>query len=1065
MTSPNEESLGLVSTNCDRDFVPRVSYRDDPDENDHNDDDDDDDDHDRDERVLPLHARRETHHASRSSTPWQRLVCAARITIVVSIVGTLLVTGKSLFHVGEIRDESGASAEHDVAAGSASPRDEIRAVQISNYRAGKALLLNVHITHHAGTTFCDAMKQLGPAPAFACMRDDRDRDEWPPSLDHHRPWTRDETDGNAIALRKAYHFLSWEFGILPPTPLKDVDWESPHLVSVILMRDPLERRLAADATVEKYFGEEESRTEEEWWEFAEYEGSVNFVLTRLTPDRCGEKGEDTTEACLEEGKELLRRFTYILDVQCLEEGIKALSSELGLPRPHVKKGNTNDSLHQMTTRERIGNDEIYDFIVKRNRRDIELYEWSKGLSLVKCSELTSTPVDDDLLHVDDDADDLEIGNVSETEQPTSQPTPAKNPHEDTSKHNAIRAMQIHNYKLGRALLLNVHITHHGGTTVCNAMKQLGHAPEGACNRGDDWPETVPKYRPWGYDETDENAKALRNVYHFISWEFGIIPPTPLKEVKWESPNLVSFIVMKDPIDRRLSGDATTSKLFGEEADRTEEQWEAFAKYDGSINFMLTRLTPDHCGEEGENATIACLEHGKELLRRFTFILDIQCLEEGLEALANELGLPIPDVKKGRGRTSMSARERIGNDDIYDFIVGRNRLDLELYEWSKSLSLVDCSALDEGDFDDDLNVADAGDVDQFSDAINYNYTLNATDYSDDKFDAEDDSVFNNQSDSKSTNEELGSEISLASNNITNQDNINIDDRESIRALQIENYKKGNALLLNIHITHHAGTTFCAAMKHVGNTPEHACNNGDDWPDSVTQHRPWEYNETDRNAIELRKVYHFISWEFGKKPRSPLVDVNWESPHLVSVIVMKDPIDRRLSGDGGINRMFGKEEERTEEQWEAFAKYDGSINFMLTRLTPDRCGTEGENTTEECLETGKELLRRFTYILDVKCLDEGLEALAGELGFSLPYLNKDSGKTQVSARERIGDDELYEFILRRNQRDFELYEWSKGLSLVNCSALEEELFDDDDDNNDIINNDDDFNDSAGNDGNVL
>ncbi len=292
-TSQIEESLQLVPTN-DRNSTPPVRYRDDRDENDH----DSDHDNDRDDRVLPLHSPHEHPNplTSERSTAWQRLLCAARITIVLSIAGTLLVTGTSLFATGGIRHGHGASAT------AASARDAIRALQISNYRAGKALLLNVHITHHAGTSFCNAMKQVGPVPDFACMSDDTGK--WPPAVDRHRPWTRDETDGNAAELRKVYHFLSWEFGILPPTPLKDVLWESPHLVSVILMRDPMERRLARDATVEKYFGLEEDRTEELWWEFARYEGSINFVLTRLTPDRCGEKGENATEACLDEGKEL-----------------------------------------------------------------------------------------------------------------------------------------------------------------------------------------------------------------------------------------------------------------------------------------------------------------------------------------------------------------------------------------------------------------------------------------------------------------------------------------------------------------------------------------------------------------------------------------------------------------------------------------------------------------------------------------------------------------------------------------------------------------------------------------
>ena len=66
-------------------------------------------------------------------------------------------------------------------------------LQIANYVDGTALLLNVHITHHAGTSVCHLMKKLGPAPGFACMRPgikERTNQEWPEGMPTPQPGHR-----------------------------------------------------------------------------------------------------------------------------------------------------------------------------------------------------------------------------------------------------------------------------------------------------------------------------------------------------------------------------------------------------------------------------------------------------------------------------------------------------------------------------------------------------------------------------------------------------------------------------------------------------------------------------------------------------------------------------------------------------------------------------------------------------------------------------------------------------------------------------------------------------------
>ena len=73
--------------------------------------------------------------------------------------------------------------------------------------------------------------------------------------------------------------------------------------------------------------------------------------------------------------------------------------------------------------------------------------------------------------------------------------------------------------------------------------------------------------------------------------------------------------------------------------------------------------------------------------------------------------------------------------------------------------------------------------------------------------------------------------------------------------------------------------------------------------------------------------------------------------------------------------------------------------------------------------------MVFVLDQACLNEGLVALGKELGISPPKLRPP--KHHSSARERINDPALYDFIKRQMQRDIELYEWSKGISLVTCN----------------------------------
>ena len=49
---------------------------------------------------------------------------------------------------------------------------------------------------------------------------------------------------------------------------------------------------------------------------------------------------------------------------------------------------SNKHHYHKTAQERINNDTLYEFLVDKFHYDIELYEWSKNMSVVRCSEIS-----------------------------------------------------------------------------------------------------------------------------------------------------------------------------------------------------------------------------------------------------------------------------------------------------------------------------------------------------------------------------------------------------------------------------------------------------------------------------------------------------------------------------------------------------------------------------------------------------------------------------------------------------------------------------------------------------
>jgi hypothetical protein len=104
----------------------------------------------------------------------------------------------------------------------------------------------------------------------------------------------------------------------------------------------------------------------------------------------------------------------------------------------------------------------------------------------------------------------------------------------------------------------------------------------------------------------------------------------------------------------------------------------------------------------------------------------------------------------------------------------------------------------------------------------------------------------------------------------------------------------------------------------------------------------------------------------------------------VIVMREPISRLLAGDGGVNSKYpagmrsganGTENENI--MWWQYATKDARTNNSALSTLANEC-CQHNHTDPKHLEEAKQLLSRFTLVLDIRCLDEGMEAIANILG---------------------------------------------------------------------------------------
>jgi len=257
----------------------------------------------------------------------------------------------------------------------------------------------------------------------------------------------------------------------------------------------------------------------------------------------------------------------------------------------------------------------------------------------------------------------------------------------------------------------------------------------------------------------------------------------------------------------------------------------------------------------------------------------------------------------------------------------------------------------------------------------------------------------------------------------------------------------------------------------------------------QMAPVRREETGEYVKATRARFHMASWEFNgvddrnEMMRRNLSDTDWEHPHLVSVVVTREPISRMLAGDMDIHILYPGYDtlNLSRAGWWDYATNPArqqTDNFFLRILAgkPRRANVTNRRKrarvkrykymyTNDNLprvedlhakfDIGKsqydravEVLNRFTVVLDLACLDQGLRTLARLLNLNTTFVDDrvdwlterrkrlKTGKKRhlqtVSLRDRIGYDDVYEYLLERNKWDIRLYEYSKTISLVNCGG---------------------------------
>lgn len=255
----------------------------------------------------------------------------------------------------------------------------------------------------------------------------------------------------------------------------------------------------------------------------------------------------------------------------------------------------------------------------------------------------------------------------------------------------------------------------------------------------------------------------------------------------------------------------------------------------------------------------------------------------------------------------------------------------------------------------------------------------------------------------------------------EDSLSVTYHARHKLAQLSALRKGRAVMYSIHVTHHAGTALCMAARLNTNAPPFLCTM--DPPMLPEEALPWARSHG----------YGYIGDEFqGKVPEGwNWTKVRWEQPGLVSVVVVRNPIDRLFTDDGMAISEFGETAQRDWRAWDRYARSRYTDNYALRVF-----GSVWENRpiTRKDLEAARAFLSRVTVIIDQACFSSTVRELFGQIGwkklsgngFKLrrsSTIKHHAGLKVDSNRALIGNDTIYRKLVSRNALDIELYYWAK------------------------------------------
>ena len=307
------------------------------------------------------------------------------------------------------------------------------------------------------------------------------------------------------------------------------------------------------------------------------------------------------------------------------------------------------------------------------------------------------------------------------------------------------------------------------------------------------------------------------------------------------------------------------------------------------------------------------------------------------------------------------------------------------------------------------------------------------------------------------------------------------KQKLREAQFDHFRRGDGVLVNIHVTHHAGTQVCGWLTHyLGSAvPPKAClpaKTND--PQGIMEllgrygHAAKDYEP--QQWLDLG--YRAVSFEFQTRRTQPKNDwkhVNFIEPKLLTLLVMRDPIERLLAGDGRL-AMYGPNPDRrralngderrrrtvvvtrTATAWDEYALHSYYADNYALRILGDRTDDvdiqynisipwnvpqqnlrPDDVVDADTIARAKLVVQGASVVIDQACLAESLQRLAERLNF-FPNGTRSEFKLRpkrehASARQRVGNDTLYDLLVARNRYDIELYHWSKKHAIVHCPPL--------------------------------